>query len=349
MYIVKTLVVEQDGALVVKEVAEPEIEEYQALVRVLACGVCNGTDLKIIHGKFKGVNGYPAMLGHEAVGEVVKLGAKVRSFQLGDRVLLPFVENPIDGISSAWGAFSQYAVIGDRVVAAELGYGIGTKGFNESYYAQTIVSDGMDPVDASMIITFREVLLGIKEFGIKANDKVLVFGAGPVGLCFTKFCHLLGCQTVVTLDIVESKLADAKAAGAHHALLSSASDLAEQLREICPEGFGHVVDAVGVNGIINQAMGYISNGGKICVYGISPTLKMELDWSAAPYNWQLLFHQFPDKAGEYQANAQILNWIDAGVLHPRDFISDVFDFDHILDAFRLVEERKALKKVVIRY
>lgn len=345
----KTLVVEKDGTLVVKEVAEPEIEEHQALVRVLSCGVCNGTDLKIIHGKFKGVDDYPAMLGHEAVGEVVRIGARVKSFKPGDRVLLPFVEKPLNGVYSAWGAFSEYAVIGDRVAAAELGLGIGVEGFNEAYYAQTIVPESIDPVDASMIITFREVLLGVKEFGIKANDTVLIFGAGPVGLCFTKFCHLLGCKTIVTLDIVESKLADAKAAGAHHALLSGLPDLAEKLREICPGGFDCVVDAVGMNGIINQAMGYIANGGRICVYGISPTLRMELDWSSAPYNWRLLFHQFPSKLGEYEANAQILNWIGAGVLNPRDFISDVFDFAQILDAFQLVEERRALGKVVIKY
>lgn len=214
---------------------------------------------------------------------------------------------------------------------------------------QTIVPDTIDPVDASMIITFREVLLGIKKFGIKVNDSVLIFGAGPVGLCFTKFCHLLGCKTVVTLDIVESKLADARSAGAHHAFLSGAPDLAEKLREACPCKFDYVIDAVGVNGIINQAMGYIANGGKICVYGISPVLKTEIDWSSAPYNWQLLFHQFPSKIGEYEANAQILNWIEAGVLNPREFISDVFDFEHILDAFKLVEDRKALKKVIIKY
>lgn len=345
----KTLVVDKGGALFVKEVAEPQIEEHQALVKVLACGVCNGTDLKIVHGKFKGVDEYPVMLGHEAVGEVIKLGAKVKSFKLGDRVLLPFVENPIDGIYSAWGGYSEYAVVGDRTAAAELGYGIGTKRFNEAYYAQTVVPDSIDSVGASMIITFREVLLGIKEFGIKANDSVLIFGAGPVGLCFTKFCHLLGCKTVVTLDIVESKLADAKAAGADHAFLSNAPGLDGKLKEICAAGFGYVIDAVGINGIINQAMGYIANGGKICVYGISPALKTEIDWSAAPYNWQLLFHQFPSKLGEYEANAQILNWIEAGVLNPRDFISDIFDFADILDAFKLVEERKALKKVVIKY
>jgi len=345
----RSLAVEKDGSLSIRETSAPEIKDYQALVKVLACGVCNGTDLKIVHQKFKNITEYPLILGHEAIGEVIKIGDKVRRFQIGDHVMLPFVEGSIDGIASNWGGYSEYAVVGDKDAAAEAGLGVGTPGFNEAYLAQTIVPKNMDPAEATMLVTFREVLVGIRNFGMKANDTAVIFGAGPVGMCFTKFCHLLGLKTIVTLDIVEEKLADAKAAGAHYVFNANRAGLDEEMRKICPEGFNFVVDAVGSNGIINQAMRYITDTGKICVYGISPFMKMELDWSAAPYNWQLIFHQMPSKRQEYEANAQILNWIEAGVLNPRDFISDVFDFEHIIDAFKMVESRGSAKKVVIKY
>ena len=74
-------------------------------------------------------------------------------------------------------------------------------------------------------------------------------------------------------------------------------------------------------------------------YGISPKLGMDLDWSDAPYNWQLHFVQFPRKKEEAEAHSQIMAWIAAGALKPSDFISNVFEFDHILDAFGLVEKR----------
>jgi len=345
----RALVVDKDGSISVRETSDPEIKDYQALVKVLACGVCNGTDLKIIHRKFKNITEYPLMLGHEAIGEVVKTGAGVKRFQIGDHVMLPFVEGATDGIASNWGGYSEYAVAGDKDAAAEAGLGVGTPGFNESYLAQTIVPKWIDPVDATMLVTFREVLVGIRNFGMKANNTAVIFGAGPVGMCFTKFCHLLGLKTIVTLDIKDEKLAEAKAAGAHFTFNANMAGLDEKIREICPDGFDFVVDAVGISDIINRAMRYIADTGKICVYGISPNMKMELDWSAAPYNWQLIFHQMPSKRQEYEANAQILNWVEAGVLKPGDYISDVFAFEDIADAFKMVETRGTAKKIVIKY
>ena len=117
-----------------------------------------------------------------------------------------------------------------------------------------------------------------------------------------------------------------------------------------PEGADYVVDAVGINQLLNQGMRLIKYNGKVCGYGISPKLGMDLDWSDAPYNWQLHFVQFPRKKEEAEAHSQIMAWIAAGALKPSDFISNVFEFDHILDAFGLVEKRLPdTKKVVIRY
>ena len=74
----KTLVVDKGGELSVRETKVPEYNECQALVKTLSCGVCNGTDLKLIQGSFKGFGEerYPLMLGHEAVGRVLKQGQR---------------------------------------------------------------------------------------------------------------------------------------------------------------------------------------------------------------------------------------------------------------------------------
>jgi L-iditol 2-dehydrogenase/propanol-preferring alcohol dehydrogenase len=53
---------------------------------------------------------------------------------------------------------------------------------------------------------------------------------------------------------------------------------------------------------------------------------------------------------EGETYAQIMAWINLGVLKPMDFISGVFDFEHIIDAFKLIEERiSGTKKIVIKY
>jgi D-arabinose 1-dehydrogenase-like Zn-dependent alcohol dehydrogenase len=188
----KTLVVDANHELSIREVPMPKYKECQALVKTLSCGVCNGTDLKLIHGSFKNYSTYPAALGHEGVGKVVEIGSKVQNLKVGDIVLLPFVEEKLDGIYSGWGAYSEYAVVGDAEAYTANGMGPGAPEFSEGYFAQTVLKseDKVDPVEASMIVTFREVLSAIRRFGIQPNESVFIMGAGPVGLCFTKFCKL---------------------------------------------------------------------------------------------------------------------------------------------------------------
>jgi len=348
----KTLVVDAKHELSIREVPMPGYKECQALVKTLSYGVCNGTDTKIIHGNFKNFDTYPAALGHEGVGKIVEVGSKVKTLKVDDIVLLPFLEGKAGDVYSGWGAFSEYAVVGDAEAYIINGMGPGTPEFSEGYLAQTVIKseDKVDPVEASMIITFREVLSAIRRFRFKPNESVFIIGAGPVGLCFTKFCKLLGLKTVIASDIDDEKAAFAKTMGADYAFNSKTIDVNAEVKKMFPEGIDHVVDAVGINELINQAMGLIKYNGKICCYGISPKLGMELDWSKAPYNWTIQFVQWPSKKEEGEAHAQIMAWINQGVLKPKDFISDVFDFDHIIDAFRLVEERKnSTKKIVVKY
>ncbi len=348
----KALTVDNQGALALKEFPIPEYGRCQALVKMKSCGVCNGTDTKLIHRTFKNFDTYPAILGHEGVGEVVETGADVKSLKKGDLVLLPFLEKPIEGYTPGWGAYSEYAVVGDAQAYIENGMGPGTGQWSEGYLAQTLIrpDDRVDATGAAMIITFREVLSAIRRFGFRPNESVLIFGAGPVGLCFTRFCKLLGMGTVITTDVFEDKVQEAKRMGADYAFNSSTCDIDKEVRRLFPEGVDNVVDAVGINALLNQAMGLIRYNGKICGYGISPKLGMELDWSHAPYNWSLNFVQWPSKKEEGEAHSQIMAWINAGVLDPMDFISHTFSFDHIMDAFALVEKREpGTKKIVITF
>jgi threonine dehydrogenase-like Zn-dependent dehydrogenase len=352
MKTMRTLVVDAEHQLSIREIPVPAPGACQALVKTLSCGVCNGTDMKLIHGNFKLFDTYPAALGHEGVGKVVEVGPRVQNLEPGDIVLLPFVEGKSGDIYSGWGAYSEYAVVGDAGAYIANGMGPGTAAFSEGYFAQTVIKpeDKVDPVEASMIVTFREVLSGMKRFGFQPNEHVLVFGAGPVGLCFTQFAKLLGLKTVITTDIDDEKTAFAKKMGADYVFNSKNVDVNAEVKKLFPDGIDYVVDAVGINALVNQAMELIKYNGKICCYGISPKLGMELDWSKAPYNWTLQFVQWPSKKEESEAHAQVMAWINLGVLKASDYISDVFDFDHIIDAFKLVEERKSsTKKIVIKY
>jgi D-arabinose 1-dehydrogenase-like Zn-dependent alcohol dehydrogenase len=89
---VKALIVPEPGQARVESVPEPEINDYQALVRVKAASICNSTDTQILTGSFPmdWLDGqkYPGILGHEGVGEVVNVGKKVTAFKEGDLSLI---------------------------------------------------------------------------------------------------------------------------------------------------------------------------------------------------------------------------------------------------------------------
>ncbi|GHU61398.1 sorbitol dehydrogenase [Clostridia bacterium] len=351
----KALAVTTDYKLKVVEVPIPQIADDCVLTKTLACGVCNGTDTKILHGSFKGFDTYPALLGHEAVGEVVEIGKNVKQWKVGDRITLPYLEMGPDGkypgteYYSAWSGYSEYTVARDWQAMAELGNGPGTPGFWDGYYTQKILPTDIDPIYGAMMMTFREVLAACKNFGFEPGMELVIFGAGPVGLTFTKFTKLLGAKTVVVVDIAEAKCGEALAAGADFFVNSKDRDAVTAVREILPNGADYVLDAVGVNELINTGLSIVKDNGQVCVYGISPKLELNLTWAQAPYNWGVKFLQFPVKAEEAAAHDQIINWLRMGVLNLKEYVSHIIPFENILDAFDLVEKKVLVKKIVIKY
>ncbi|MDR2374497.1 MAG: zinc-binding dehydrogenase [Bifidobacteriaceae bacterium] len=348
----KALVAHGPGQLAVEHLPTPKPNQFQALTRTVSCGICAGTDQKLIDHHFKGFENYPAAIGHEAIGEVVEVGAKVTSFRPGDLVTLPFLYEPVDGVTPAWGAFAEYGLVGDAAACAAAGLTPGDPEFDTTYLAQKkiAVTPKLSAVEAAQIVTLREVYSAVRFFGLRPGQTAVIFGAGPVGLSFTRFAALTGLAEILVVDVNPAKTAAALAAGATDALDSTAADPVAWAAERVPGGVDVVIDAVGVTALASQGLAMIKDRGKVCVYGIAPTSQMNLDWSRAPYNWSLQFQQFPRKAEEGQAHAQIIDWIEAGELVLADYISHVIAFQDVLDAFALVAERRPeTKKIVIAY
>ena len=340
----RTLVVGKDGTLSIREVNKPRYNECQALVKMIACGMC-GTDVKLCHCTFKGFpeSMYPLMLGHEGVGEVVEVGSKVTSFKVGDKVLLPFVDadpENLPGLGSGWGAMSEYGVVSDPAAPWP-------DGAPECAYAQTVLEDDIDPIDAVMIVTFREVLSSIRYFGIKPEDSVVVIGCGPVGLTYIKFLNLLGVENLIACDIIPEKLEQAKKNGAAVVINSKEKDLRTEVRRLFPDGVDYVLDAAGFPAIVNQGMGLIRDRGAVLCYGVPEKEEITIDFSSADYNWRVMYQQMPRKREEGAAHAQVVEWIHEGVLNIKDFISDYFKFDDAVEAYNRLLSKKIMKKGIV--
>lgn len=344
----KALSVNEQGRLALVEIGRQNINEYQVLVKMLAGGICNGTDTKIIHGKFKGFHTYPAILGHEGVGEVIELGSKVENFKIGDYLLCPFQEGLNSQYHSAWGAFAEYGICWDWKALAKNGISQDSEAFPVSAYTQKVIPCSMDPIHGAMMVTFREVLSAIKTFSLVANKSIVIFGCGPVGASFVKFSKILGLGPIIVCDISEDRMKRAKLLGADYTFDSTSDSLERDIKRILPKGADFVLDAVGRSQIINQAMKLVTFNGKICVYGISPVSKMALDWSESEYNWQLQFIQWPTKWEEAEAHNQVLSWIETGILNPGEFYSHVVSFDEIIHGFEITGSEDVFK-VMVRF
>lgn len=340
----RTVLVNKDGTLCIANVDKPHYHSRQALTKTIANGMC-GTDIHIIKKAFKGITEdmYPLMLGHENVGEVVETGSDVKGLHVGDKVLLPFVDsnpdNP-DGYGSAWGALSEYCVVNDLQAYSGLTP-------PEAAFAQQILPADMDAVDGVMLITLGEVLSSVRYFGIPKNKPVVIYGCGPVGLSFIKMMNLSGAAPIIAIARNKAKADHALFHGADYAFNSRECDVVKKIRELFPEGVQNVVDAVGSEEVINEAMGLLCDRGQICCYGVLRQEEIHIDFSKAPYNWRLNFQQFPKKAEEGEAYGQIIRWVREGEICLKDYISDYYSFDDVVQAYDDAMHKKIAKKGII--
>ncbi len=340
----KGVVVYRDGTVKVEKLPEPKIGDYQALVRNLSCGICNGTDLKLIHGKFKGFNTYPAVLGHESVGRVVEVGSKVTSFKKGDLVLRSILEKVEDDrYASGWGSFAEYGVVGDIAAMKR----DGRTDFFDIYLAQQIVPGHFDVHQAVMLITLKEVLSGIERFGVARNQSVLIHGTGPVGLSMVRFAKLKGAHPIVVSEPHAGRRERALAMGADETIDPKGEDLTARAKAIAPDGFDYVIDAVGINRLMTDSLRLVRFNGKVGVYGISPDTGAQIDWTDAPYNWAIHFVQWPTFEDEAAVHNEIVTLVDAGAIDLSQFVTHVIprmeEFQKGLD---LVASQKGIKITV---
>lgn len=338
----KSLIVTKEGELDVVERPLPTYKETQSLVKIISCGIC-GTDEAIIQKNFKGVSKdiYPLMLGHEAVGRVIEIGQKVTSFNKGDIVLLPF-NSAVKSIGSAWGGFSEYGVINDYKV-------IEKQNIPEEAFAQKKLPFDINPIEAPIIITLREVYSAIKYFKINRDQSVVVIGSGPVAVTFVKLLKLLGLKSLTVIVRNEEKEKLLKKSGASLVINSNKSEPIKELKKYYPQGADKVIDAVGSAEVINQGLKMIKDRGDILCYGVPKSNNMNLDWSDAPYNWNLKFQQMPYKFEEGEVTDEILNWVYSGDLDLKDFISDYIPFENVIDGFKNFKEKKILKKAIVTF
>jgi threonine dehydrogenase-like Zn-dependent dehydrogenase len=352
----KAAVVPSPGELEIQEIPKPEYNEYQVLVKQLSCSLCNSTDLNIIQGKYAGLKDYPLVLGHEGVGRVIEKGTRVRNFHIGDIVLhtqLDLTDDVMalpDGksLSAGWGGFVEYALATDWRAMHATGIGPQDPRFKSVYYTQRVVQPDLDPVLAPALITWREVISAIKQFGFKANTSIVVFGDGPVGLSMALFCKLQGMHPVIVCGHYQHRLELALKLGADTVINTTEQDPIDAIRKLAPNGCDFVVDAVGKTEIVNSALRLISHDGSIFIYGIvaQDSLVLDIKNERVPGNFRIHSYQEENMLGTGEAHRQVENFLQSGCIDPNNFVTHRFPLERIAEGVEIIRKRAGLKVVI---
>ena len=261
-----------------QDVPDPTIGPGDALVRVRACGIC-GTDTTFLHmGGFPrnaqlGGEIRPVVLGHEAAGEVVEVGAEVADLKVGDRVVVnPQSGNSgIIGCGGAQGGMNEYLLLEDVVV-----------GRSVATFPDTVPFDV-----ASLNEPMAVALHAVNRSQAEPTDRVIVFGAGPIGLGATIWLKLRGIEHVVVADVLPERLAKALEVGADAVINSGIEDVTARLKELHGTGANALgqpaagtdiyLDAAGVPAVINTAIASAKWHAKLVMVAVQkPSDKLNL-------------------------------------------------------------------------
>jgi (R,R)-butanediol dehydrogenase / meso-butanediol dehydrogenase / diacetyl reductase len=178
------------GTIKVAETQRPAPGLRDALVRVRACGIC-GTDAAFVQmgGMPLGPEGQTAAipLGHEPAGEVVEIGAEVTGLKTGDRIVVNPQAAPsgIIGGGGTLGGMSEYLLIQNAVAGTSVAV------FPDDLPFEVAARN--DPMAVARHCVNRS--------GARAADKVVVFGAGPIGLGAVIWLKLRGVRQVAVADV----------------------------------------------------------------------------------------------------------------------------------------------------
>jgi 2-desacetyl-2-hydroxyethyl bacteriochlorophyllide A dehydrogenase len=216
----------------------PKAGKSDVVVKIKACGIC-GSDLTYI--KIGGIRRKPGgvtPIGHEAAGEVMFVGDDVKNVSVGQRVVINPMNTPsYVGSGGPEGAFTEELLVR------------GAK-FGESLLA---IPDGLPYEIAALTEPLAVALHGVNRAQVKAGDKVVVFGCGPIGLGMVLWLVDRGVTDVVALDLAPERLERAMALGARAAFDPTKVDLAAKLAELHGTTRIFSREAVGTDAFIDAA------------------------------------------------------------------------------------------------
>lgn len=299
----------------------------EVAIRVRRAGIC-GSDLHILHGS-NPFAVYPRIIGHEFAGTVEALGAGVSSLCIGDHV----VADPVIACGHC-----HPCRAGRPNVCANLQV-IGVH--RDGGFCSMAVVPASNAVRVAPSVGFDVAALA-EPMAVAANvlwrtrctadDSVLIYGAGTVGLTVLQVARMHGARCLIA-DIDPARLARAEAFGADRVIDSSRESVVDAVAgELDGLGPSVVIDGAGIPALLEEACRVAAPAGRIGLLGFSPApcnvsqaeiVRKELTLAGSRLNRRFI--------------PEVIGWIETGRIAPGPMITQTFAAADARDAFDLIE------------
>ena len=291
----------------VETIPVPEIGAGELLVKIHTCGIC-GTDLKKIH---TGSHDAPRVFGHEMAGTVVRVGAGVSGFDVGNRVMayhhIPcgecyycrkhtFAQCEVykkvgctAGFAPSGGGFAEYIRVMDWIVRRGL----------------VKIPDEIPFEQAAYIEPVNTCYKAIQLLELQPDETVLVIGQGSIGILLAALARRTG-ATVLTSDLYPERHRVAATFGLEHPL-DARGDVVEGVKA-ATEGRGADVAllAVGGNALIKVAVDAIRPGGRVMLFAATQHGEAPFDPAAVCMDEKTLMGSYSSSVAINDAVAEMV-------------------------------------------
>jgi (R,R)-butanediol dehydrogenase/meso-butanediol dehydrogenase/diacetyl reductase len=325
--------------LAIEEVADPTPGDGELLVRVKDCGIC-GSDLHA--AEMPGALPPGTVMGHEFAGEVVEVGREARGeWKPGERVCaLPYI-----ACGRCRACLNGDGMRCERIRATGLGQLPGA-------YAEAVLVGAHEALRLPAPVGFREGatveplavgLHAVHESRLQAGERVLVIGAGPIGLVTARWARFFGARDVVVSERAESRRALAAAFGATAVIDPGPEPLGVAFEKAAGGPPDVIFECVGVPGLLQECILTAPVRGRIVVVGVCMQPDTIMPGLAILKEVALKFVVGYLK----QDFAFTLEMLDAERIDPQPMITSTVGLDRLPEAFEALRTTKTECKVLL--
>lgn len=310
----------------------------EVLVRSSVVGIC-GSDMHAAQGKHPFIE-LPYHPGHEVVGRVEEIGPGVTTgLQVGDRVVVE--PNLVCGQcpqcrSGRYNICRQLAVFGCQTVGAMADWF--TIAADRLHVLPTHLSD----VDAALVEPLSTAVHAVRRVGDLTGRRVVVLGAGPVGLLVLAAARDAGAGRVAVTDLQPGKLERARRLHADAAIAADAPDFLSTAQQALGGPADVVFDCVAGEASMNQAVQLVDKGGTVVVVGVPA--------GAVPIRLDLIQDREIDVRGALMYTGgdvrHAIALVHAGAVTAADLVTATFPLDQAKQAFTAAADPHQVKVLI---